>query len=236
MSEVSRFWNEQADGYQAQLGDWVEHSHHRVAADLLNRELAGGRILCVGGPWVAADTTLDLTVVDVSGRMLSSYAAAGMTPILGDGCDLPIAEASFDHVVVPLVLHHITDGGARAARANARAAVHQAVGTLRPGGRLWIQEIVVPAPIYGLELGLAPLTRALLGLKRIPLVIFHADRFLRGLLAEAGCEDVRSIVTDSPDEKWHDWIKPVIGMPGLRVPRFLVPVGYRLIVGMRRDA
>ncbi len=233
MSEVSRFWNEQADGYQSQLGDWIERSHHRVTADILNRELEGGRVLCVGGPWVAADTELDLTVVDVSLAMLRAYAAAGMRPVLGDARRLPVGGPSFDHLVVPLVLHHITGRGGRDARSNVRTAVREAMRLLRPGGKLWIQEIVVPGPIYAAELALAPLTRRLLGLKRIPLVVFHTDRFLRRSLEEAGYERVRSMVTDSPHEKWHDWITPVIGLPELKIPRLLVPVGYRLLVGER---
>lgn len=234
MSEVSRFWNEQADSYRESLKrEWVERSHLRVAADLLNRELRESRILCVGGPWVAADVELDLTVVDVSLGMLRSYAGAGMATVLGDGRRPPVADGSFDHVVVPLVLHHITGRGGRTARANVRLAAREATRLLRAGGRLWLQEIVVPGPIYVLELVFARLTRAVLGRKRIPLVIFHSDRFLRRSLAEAGCERVRSIVTDSPHERWHDWIAPVIGLPGLRVPRLLVPVGYRLIVGTR---
>lgn len=234
MSEVSRFWNDQADGYGRSVdSDWVERSHHRVTADLLNRELEDGRILCVGGPWVAADLGLDLTVLDISVGMLRLYARAGMTPILGDGRQPPLSDSSFDHVVVPLVLHHITGRGAASARENVRRAVRVAARLLEPGGRLWIKEIVVPAPIYALELFLAPLTRAALAAKKIPLVIFHTDRFFRRALSEAGLTDVRSIVSDSPDERWYDRIAPVIGLPRLRVPRLLVPVRYRLIVGER---
>ncbi|WP_019926032.1 class I SAM-dependent methyltransferase [Nocardia sp. BMG111209] len=54
----------------------------------------------------------------------------------GDITRLPFADASFDVVVSNLVLHNISDAGAR------RAALDKAVRVLRPGGRVLIGDLM----------------------------------------------------------------------------------------------
>ena len=78
------------------------------------------RVLSVGGLWpqysLEAASKLDLVVADVSEEMLSPLRKAGLSTVVADARALSFPDGSFDHVVLPLVLHHITEQSWRAAR------------------------------------------------------------------------------------------------------------------------
>jgi SAM-dependent methyltransferase len=227
---VPRFWNAQAQRYNRdRRGD----NHHQHTADLIEPRLHG-EVLSIGGLWAAADTqrvNATLTVADSSVGMLKPYADAGISTLLGDARSLPVATGSYDHVVLPLVLHHITGENGIQAREQARRALREAVRVAKPGGLVWIKEIVVSRAVYVPELMLSPLTRAALALAEIPLVIFHPLAFYRSALLELGCREIQAWRSAGASERWSDWIAPVIGLPKLRVPRFVYPVRYVLVCG-----
>jgi SAM-dependent methyltransferase len=227
----AEFWNKQSAAYTAHDGQ--RRSYHAEFAAILNGALAGD-VLCVGGIYQNADLDREppLSVVDVSAQMLSVWAARGVRVQLGDARRLPVASASIDHVVFPLVLHHITDGRAAASRQNVEACFREAWRVLRPGGTLWAIEILVSDLVYQAELALAPMTRRLLAIKGIPLVIFHSRNFFLTQLGAAGFSE-RSMAYSTVDTgRWYDLVRPVIGL-GVRVPRILVPVRYGLLRGVK---
>ena len=224
---VADFWDKQAAAFTA--ADGLRRSYHSEFADILNRELTGD-VLCVGGLYqnAALSPQRRTTVVDVSSEMLRIWAARGVATQVGDARKLPIESASVDHVVFPLVLHHITDGRAQASRDNVEACLREAKRVLRTGGRMWAIEIFVSGPVYGAELALAPLTRALLATRSIPLVIFHSHGFYQSLLEKLGFSNVSVTYSDADQGRWYDLTRPVVGLD-LRVPRFMVPVKYGLL-------
>lgn len=227
---VPRFWNDQARHYNRdRRGD----NRHQHTADLLEPRLHG-EVLSIGGLWAAADTgrvNARLTVADCSVEMLRPHADAGLSTLLGDARALPVVSGSYDHVVLPLVLHHITGENGLDAREQARRALREAVRVAKRGGLVWIKEIVVSRAVYVPEIMLSPLTKAALALAEIPLVIFHPLTFYRSALLELGCTEIQSWRSSGAAEKWNDWIAPVIGLPKLRMPRFVYPVRYTLICG-----
>jgi len=231
--QVPRFWDEQAARYNRdRRGD----NHHQHTADLLEPRLHG-EVLSIGGLWAAANlqrVNARLTVADSSAGMLSQYAGAGLSTLLADARSLPVASDTYDHVVMPLVLHHIAGNNGVQARSQARLALREAVRVARPGGQLWIKEIVVSHAVYVPEIVLSPLTRAALALADIPLVIFHPLAFYRSALLELGCTEVQSWRSAAASERWNDWIAPVIGLPRLQVPRFIYPVRYVLVAARVR--
>ncbi len=229
----AEFWNKQAATYTA--ADGQRRSYHSEFAAILNAALAG-EVLCVGGLYQNADLNRDplFSIVDVSEQMLSVWASRGARVQLGDARKLPAATASVDHVVYPLVLHHITDGGAAASRQNVAACFREAMRVLRPGGTLWAIEILVSGPVYWAERTLAPLTRLALELKGIPLVIFHSREFYLTELAAAGFTDASLAYSTADQGRWFDLVRPVVGL-GLRVPKIAVPVKYGLLRGIKRS-
>jgi SAM-dependent methyltransferase len=224
---VSRFWEKQAAGYNAarRSRSREQEPRHLFAAVELEANLSG-RILCVGGLWVGARPDFiaqhDVTVLDVSPAMLGHFAARGATPVEGDARAMPFSGGEFDHVVFPLVLHHITDDSAEQSRANTRRALAEASRVLRPGGSVWIREITTTRLTYWAELLLAPATQWVLARRGVPLVIFHSERFLRQALGSSGFGRVTCTRVPEP-RRWNRVNRPIIGVPQFVVPEVLLP-------------
>jgi SAM-dependent methyltransferase len=229
---VAEFWNREAAAFTA--GDGLRRSYHLEFGQMLNTALSGD-VLCVGGLYEQVDLgsgRFSVTIVDVSEKMLSVYESRGARVLLGDARSLPVPSASVDHVVFPLVLHHITGRSAHESRENVLSSFREALRVLRPGGVVWAKEILVSEVIYQAELALAPITRTLLATRRIPLVIFHSWPFYRSRLHAAGFSDVSLTRSDARQDRWYDLVRPVIGL-GLCVPRIMVPVRYGLLRGVK---
>jgi SAM-dependent methyltransferase len=223
--EPSQFFNTNAGSYygtDAGMGTVNDLAARHI------EEGISGRVLSVGGVWPrhspAAVSQLNLVVADVSDEMLRPHREAGISTVLDDARALSFPDGSFDHVVLPLVLHHITEQSWRAARREAHKAIAEASRVLRKGGRLWISEFSVSPPVYWAEAVAAPVTTLLLGFAGIPLVVMHTESFYREALAQQSFSAVASYYPAPPDASWRDPIRPVIGLPWLKVPRGLYPV------------
>lgn len=227
----AEFWNKQGAAFTAH--DGLRRSYHSEFAAILNRELAGD-VLCVGGLYQNAEPAAgrQFSVVDVSEQMLQTWASRGARVQVGDARSLPVAPATVDHVVFPLVLHHITDGRAAASRQNVTACLREAHRVLRPGGTVWAIEILVSDAVYWTELALAPVTRGALATRGIPLVIFHSRRFYLSQLDATGFSKGALNYSHADQGRWYDMVQPVVGL-GLRVPKILVPVKYGLLRGVK---
>jgi SAM-dependent methyltransferase len=227
----AEFWNKEGAAFTA--SDGLRRSYHAEFAAVLNRELTGD-VLCVGGLYQNVDLAggQRFSVVDVAEQMLHVWASRGARVQVGDARHLPVAPASVDHLVFPLVLHHITDGRSAAARANVTACFREAHRVLRPGGSVWAIEILVSDVVYAVERTLAPLTRSALAIKNIPLVIFHSRHFYLSTLAGTGFTDAALTFSSADQGHWYDLTRPVVGL-NLLVPKFLVPVKYGLLRGVK---
>jgi len=139
-----------------------------------------GRVLSIGGMWPRhspqAISELGLVVADVSEEMLRPHKEAGISTVRDDARALPFPDRGFDHVVLPLVLHHITERSWRAARREVKKVLGEVGRVLTRGGRVWISEFSVGRPVYWAEAVGAPVTRFVLGFADIPLVVMHTRR------------------------------------------------------------
>lgn len=228
---VSQFFDREAEAYHGGPPGPMA-PYHRRTARTIERGLSGD-VLCVGGIWARAD--LDacagcrITVGDVSEEMLRHWASESVRTEICDARSMPFEDESFDHVVYPLVLHHIAGVHGAQARRFASEALVEARRVLRPGGRIWISEFTVSPPVYGLELAASPLTHAVLRLAGIPLVVMHSKAFYRHALAAAGFTEVECEAVAAPDAGPFDLLRPVIGLDWLVMPRFLYPVTPTLV-------
>lgn len=86
---------------------------------------------------------LQATLIDLSRPMLdravqrvTDAGATAVTPLQGDIRELPLAEAAFDVIMAAAVLHHLRTG------AEWEAVFAKLYRSLRPGGSLWISDLV----------------------------------------------------------------------------------------------
>jgi SAM-dependent methyltransferase len=223
--DPSQFFNSNAGAYygtDAGMGTVNELAARHI------EEGVSGRVLSIGGMWPRhspqAISELGLVVADVSEEMLRPHREAGIATVRDDARALSFPDRSFDHVVLPLVLHHITEQSWRAARREVKKVLGEVGRVLKRGGRVWISEFSVSQPVYWAEAVGAPVTRFVLGFADIPLVVMHTADFYRSALAQESFSAVASYYPDPPGASWRDPIRPIIGLPWLRVPRGLYPV------------
>lgn len=205
---------------------------HVVTAARIEEGLSG-KVAAIGGIWAQADMSacrdLDLTVVDVSPKMLERWEAAGFQTIRGDARRTPFHDESIDHVVLPLILHHVTDGSWSESRRQVARVLEEARRILKRGGRVWISDYSVGSIVYVAQRLASALTKRILGLAGIPLVIMHPQRFYESQLLELGFSDVSAFRPQPPSTSSLDMVTPVIGLDWLRVPRGIYPVKPMLI-------
>lgn len=227
--DVGQFFDDLAQEYHDKLAGM--QAYHAVTARMIEAGVSN-RVLSIGGLWNrATPEEFDSTVLvgDLSVAMLRELPD-GTAGVLSDARGLPFASGAFDHLVFPLVLHHITENRAHTARDNVRRALAEARRLLDGGGTVWISEFCVNAMVYGAELALAPLTAAVLSLVDTPLVIMHSAAFLAESMERAGFAEIEIVPVEAPDAGPFDLLRPVIGLPHLRLPRFLYPVTPTLLI------
>jgi SAM-dependent methyltransferase len=232
MNQVGEFFNEHA-------ADYMSRNHgmrpfHEVTARKIEAGISGD-VLCVGGLWVSADIPQDtkIVVLDLSSAMLETWRQRGLNTVQADARELPFTDASFDHVVLPLMLHHVAGNSVKEAQEQGSRVLAEAKRVLRPGGTCWISEFCVGTPVYTLERVLAPVTRRLLALRQMPLVIMHSAHFYQVTLQALDFADITIDAVVAPRSGAWDTITPIIGMPWLRIPRLLYPLTPTLIRARR---
>jgi ubiquinone/menaquinone biosynthesis C-methylase UbiE/DNA-binding transcriptional ArsR family regulator len=112
------------DAIRASLGD-------KPFRSLLDLGTGTGRMLELFGPEIERGLGLDLSLdmLQLARDRLERAGLKNCSVRQGDIFDLPLANASFDVVVLHQVLHFLDDGA---------RAIHEAARVLRPGGRLLV--------------------------------------------------------------------------------------------------
>lgn len=234
MHEVRDFFERSAAGYHGLQAGMAPF--HRVTAARIEAGIAGD-VLSLGGLWAQAGGPVEgtrLVIADLAVAMLLGSRGAQRRPVVCDGQSPPFRESSFDHVVLPLVLHHVTGRTFASAQAGARRLLERVRPLARAGGRLWISDFCCSGAVYSLQRLLTPATRRLLARVGEPLVVMHTARFYRSALADAGWCDVIVEPVRSDGSGPLDTIRPVIAAPWLRVPRFAYPLRPTLITAVAR--
>jgi ubiquinone/menaquinone biosynthesis C-methylase UbiE len=97
----------------------------------------GGHTAIAVAPLVAGMVALDLTpeMLDAARGLATERGVAGIEFMLGDAEALPFPDASFDLVTCRIAAHHFPD---------VQAFANEVARVLRPGGRLVLQDMVVP--------------------------------------------------------------------------------------------
>lgn len=186
------------DENQAYARNVASLATYRNIRESVNREIAGRRrLLDVGNGGVFDyDTSLVPEIVGVD-LFLDDDAGAGLPPNVtlrrGDALSLDEPDASYDGVLLVMVLHHLVSTDIAGSLANIRQAIGEARRVLEPRGRLMIVESCVSHRAYAIERHLFSPLRALAStpLMRHPPTLQQPVDTIRGLLHER-FDDVRT--------------------------------------------
>lgn len=232
MNRVAEFFDREADGYGNNPRGF--RPRHREIARKIEAGIHG-RVASLGGPWLEArfPDAARVAVFDISFAMLAKWKDAPIWRALGDAAAAPLRPDSLDHVVFPLILHHLAGRSAAEARTLIGRTLRITFDALREGGTVWISDFSVSSRVYALQNFAAPVTRRLLSLAGVPLVLMHPEHVFRELLNGAGFEGVISERVRPPDENRWELLQPVIGLKWLLVPKALYPIRNILVRGTK---
>ena len=201
--------------------------------------LLRGSVLDIGSGCVAdfQDGPFDLYIaMDISLGMLMGLSEKGKArAVCGDATALPFGEGSFDVLIFRAVLHHLSPNGMpeRGMNERMRQVFSEAKKLLRPDGRVLVVEPCLPLLLEGLEEMFSPLIRWIMRLLGLPYVFIFSSRRLSSLLREERWDSVQVRPVQGAGKKW-DWIIPILGLPFLKIPRWLSPSKVYLIEAVKR--
>src|SRR5438105_2985848 len=140
----------------------------------------------------------------------------------GSALDIPEPEASFDGVLMVMLLHHLVGRTVRDCYQNARTAIAEALRVLRPGGKLVIVESCVPPWFYAFERAVFPVAAPLINaLLPHPATLQFPPEVIVRMLAE---HQQRAEITRIPKGAW-------VLQYGYKFPGALTPIQpYRFVV------
>ena len=132
---------------------------------------------------------------------------------------LPLADRSVDAAIAIYVLHHMVGETVAATRANVAAAFAEMARVVKPDGQVVVLEICPWPPAWAAERVGWSLIRKIAG-PRIDFLFWPPDALAamgRAAFPGAALERRRY------QTGWFETFPPVIGLPWLKVPRFLYP-------------
>ena len=135
--------------------------------------------------------------------------------VQGSALDVPLPAASFDTVLIVMLLHHLVGASVDESLANVERAIAEARRVLRPQGRLVIVESCVPAWFYAFERAVFPLaSRVLDAAISHPVTLQYPKERLHAMLLRhfASCR-----VSNVPKGK-------SVLQFGVKVPSWITPV------------
>lgn len=200
--------------------------------------LLKGRVLDVGsGCIVDFDKSgFDLYVaLDLSlGMLLGLKRGEKIKAICGDANHLPFQEGSFDTVIYRAVLHHLNPEGKslREMRKIVKRAFREVHRILGRNGQILVIEPCLPSWLEIVERTLTPLIRWSMRRLGLPYVFLFSKKRFSDLLRKGGWPFLEIEPVRGGGRNW-DWIMPILGLPFIKIPRWVSPSTVYLFQGRR---
>jgi SAM-dependent methyltransferase len=196
-----------------------------VSAAVHLHALVRGDVLAVGGVWDHFEWMpgiSSVTVLDLSTEMLDAYCPDGATAVGRDLYEVEFADASFDTIVFPLMLHHTPVASWSRSEQRVREAISRAARWLRPEGLVLIVEYCPNELVYLLERAAFPISRRFLAAFGQPPVVMYSRRFYEAVLRQQ-FGNAESTRIEPPGFNGWAWYPVFMAVRWLKIPLALYP-------------
>ncbi len=196
----------------------------------------GERLLDVGNGGVReffSDRTSLYVGFDLSMEMLQKGGERKIEKICGDATALSFKNEVFDTIFHRSLLHHLAEKDAGRTMKRVKAVLCQESICLKREGNLLIIEPCLPAFLERVEGFLFFILRAFFLLtKQSEIFLFSVGSLMRAL-EESGYREIRVWKGGIGERRTWEWITPSIGIPFLKIPRWLNPVRRIILEGKK---
>jgi SAM-dependent methyltransferase len=221
----ARFFDEWKDYHD--LVDGLD-SYERTARALCG-ELEG-RVVDVGSGGVvnyAIQPITDLVLVDLGeAHSQTDRMPAQARALVGSACALPLADGSFDRVLMQMLVHHLAEKDFATTRDRVVTAFGEAFRVLAPRGHLVVIESVMHPFLEWAQRLAFPLTRRLLMRFGHPVVLQWSPQSLNAFAIHAGF--------DSVEMEYIPRGRKMIFL-GRQMPTWLVPVRFIKLIAKKNQ-
>jgi SAM-dependent methyltransferase len=223
VAKNTSFFRDQLDGYKSKVK--ALDTYRNISASI-NAELNGvNHLLDIGnGGTFDYDVSLlrDLAAVDLFLEDLPPGSfPPNVVPKNGSALSLPFSDASFDGVIMVMLIHHLIGHSVSECWENVNRAVDEAFRVLKPAGKLIVMESCVPRWFYGFEKLVFPVATKLIGrYSSHPATLQFPPAMIADLLGRHGA---KVEVLRVPKGRW-------VLQYGIQYPSALTPVDpYRFV-------
>lgn len=231
IKEQKTFFEKKAEKYH----DLVKDRKNRVKLNPFIIPRMGPSLLDVGNGGVkdfSSPNTTRYVGLDFSITMLKK-GDRDVEKVCGDAMLLPFHANTFASLMYSSMLHHLTEERVAETKRRIIVALEEGRRCLKEGGNILVIEPCTSKAAEKLEQALFFLIKAIFHLFGIPEVFLFSSATIVKSMEVAGFKEITITTGDKRGNDRWDWVSPIIGIPGFKIPRALLPVQVTLIEGKK---
>jgi len=166
--------------------------------------------------------------------MLKRGSGKQLRLVCGSALGLPFRKEAFDTVFYSSLLHHLLGKAWKDTLQRVREALEQGHACLERGGNIIIVESCCPAFLERIERVFLFVLRAFFYVTGQPDAFIFSEDSLKKFLLDCGYVEVQTWNAGFVRRNKGEWIRPCIGFPLLKIPRWLNPVKRMVFEAKKR--
>lgn len=186
--------------------------------------LMGEKILDVGNGGVReffSPRTSFYTGVDSSLEMLKRGKGSQIQLVCGEATNLAFKESSFDTIFYRSLLHHLAEKNVKRSMRSVKTALREGSNCLKKGGNIIVIEPCLPILLERIERFLFLFLKTFFAMTRQSVVLLFSVDTLTQALYESGFREIMIWKESIGEKSAWEWMTPLIGLPFLKIPRWL---------------
>jgi ubiquinone/menaquinone biosynthesis C-methylase UbiE len=173
--------------------------------------------------------------VDFSLEMLKKGGDTSIQKICGEATALPFKKEVFDTIFHRSLLHHLAEKDMEMTMKRVKTVLRYESACLKKEGNVIIIEPCFPTFLERIEEFLYRFLRAFFFLTKQSNVFLFSEGTLTKMLLENGYQEIKIWKGDDHGKKSWEFISLMIGLPFLKIPRWLNPVRRVILEGKERS-